>query len=155
MLPVPRRASEVPFRLPTTTRWLGQQAIFPVSSLIHNLDLILPSTQFVASLESGLTKKKKMARSSDPGTQRQMSLDLLPSALVATVMTKLDIGSIRSLACTCKAFHSCASHMLRFIPSFHLLVSLFWSNIFVHDLSCSCCLNWFLFIRILLRLLNC
>lgn len=59
--------------------------------------------------------------SSDSGAHKPMSLDLLPSALLATVMTKLDIASIRSLACTCKAFHSCASHMLCFIPSFHLL----------------------------------
>ncbi|WMV13292.1 hypothetical protein MTR67_006677 [Solanum verrucosum] len=62
-----------------------------------------------------------MAKSSGSGAHQQMSLDLLPSALLATVMTKLDIASIRSLACTCKAFHSCASHMLCFIPSFHLL----------------------------------
>lgn len=85
-----------------------------------------------------------MAKSSGSGAHQQMSLDLLPSALLATVMTKLDIASIRSLACTCKAFHSCASHMLCFIPSFHLLVSLFlmffymaWHQFSFSKLVCS------------------
>ncbi|CAN4112599.1 unnamed protein product [Withania somnifera] len=62
-----------------------------------------------------------MANSSDSDAHKQMSLHLLPAALLATVMRKLDIASIRSLACTCKAFRSCASHMLYFIPDFHLL----------------------------------
>lgn len=78
-----------------------------------------------------------MDKSSGSATHQQMSLDLLPSALLATVMTKLDIASIRSLASTCKAFHSCASHMLCFIPNFHLLVSLFLMLFYMtgHQLS--------------------
>ncbi|GFQ06711.1 F-box/LRR-repeat protein 10 [Phtheirospermum japonicum] len=35
-------------------------------------------------------------------------------------MTKLDIPSILSLASTCKAFRSCAAHILSFLPNFHL-----------------------------------
>ncbi|OMO80030.1 hypothetical protein CCACVL1_13215 [Corchorus capsularis] len=49
------------------------------------------------------------------------SLDQMPSALIATVMTKLDISSICSLAVTCRAFHSCASQILSFLPNFHIL----------------------------------
>ncbi|KAL6522514.1 hypothetical protein OROMI_031472 [Orobanche minor] len=48
-------------------------------------------------------------------------LDQLPIALVATIMTNLDIPSILSLASTCKAFRSCAAHILSFLPNFHLL----------------------------------
>uniref|UniRef100_A0A9I9E2J0 F-box domain-containing protein n=1 Tax=Cucumis melo TaxID=3656 RepID=A0A9I9E2J0_CUCME len=50
------------------------------------------------------------------------SLDLLPSAVLATIMTKLDLPSICSLASTCRIFHSCASQILNFLPTFHLLV---------------------------------
>ncbi|KAA0040326.1 F-box/LRR-repeat protein 10 isoform X2 [Cucumis melo var. makuwa] len=49
------------------------------------------------------------------------SLDLLPSAVLATIMTKLDLPSICSLASTCRIFHSCASQILNFLPTFHLL----------------------------------
>nr|KYP69212.1 F-box/LRR-repeat protein 10 [Cajanus cajan] len=51
----------------------------------------------------------------------EASLDGLPSALVATIMTKLDIASICSLASTSSALRSCARHILSFLPSFHLL----------------------------------
>ncbi|WVY97157.1 hypothetical protein V8G54_029308 [Vigna mungo] len=51
----------------------------------------------------------------------EASLDGLPSALVATVMTKLDIASICSLASTSSVFRSCARHILSFLPSFNLL----------------------------------
>ncbi|VFQ67798.1 unnamed protein product [Cuscuta campestris] len=58
-----------------------------------------------------------------PGSDREQGirLDHLPSALLATLMTKLDIPSIRSLACTCKALYSCASQIASFLPFFHLL----------------------------------
>ncbi|XP_031131099.1 F-box/LRR-repeat protein 10 [Ipomoea triloba] len=62
-----------------------------------------------------------MANSSESGRENEISLDSLPSALLATMMTKLDVPSIRSIACTCKTFYSCASHILSFLPSFHLL----------------------------------
>ncbi|EPS59864.1 f-box family protein, partial [Genlisea aurea] len=47
-------------------------------------------------------------------------LELLPAALIATVMTKLDVPSILSLASTCKAFRSCGEHILSFLPCFHI-----------------------------------
>ncbi|KAG6589027.1 F-box/LRR-repeat protein 10, partial [Cucurbita argyrosperma subsp. sororia] len=49
------------------------------------------------------------------------SLDRLPSAVLATIMTKLDLPSICSIASTCTTFHSCASQLLNFLPNFHLL----------------------------------
>ncbi|XP_022725258.1 F-box/LRR-repeat protein 10-like isoform X3 [Durio zibethinus] len=49
------------------------------------------------------------------------SLDRLPTALLATIMTKLDVSSICSLAVTCRTFSSCASHILSFLPHFHIL----------------------------------
>ncbi|XP_073277777.1 F-box/LRR-repeat protein 10 isoform X1 [Primulina huaijiensis] len=48
-------------------------------------------------------------------------LEQLPSALLATIMTKLDVPSIQSLASTCNTFRSCAAHILSFLPNFHLL----------------------------------
>lgn len=48
------------------------------------------------------------------------AIDQLPSALVATIMTKLDVASICSVASTCKTFNSCASQILYFLPNFHL-----------------------------------
>lgn len=50
------------------------------------------------------------------------SLDQLPAALLDTIMTKLDVSSICSVASTCTVFKACAAHILSFIPSFHLLV---------------------------------
>ncbi|CAI9757877.1 unnamed protein product [Fraxinus pennsylvanica] len=47
-------------------------------------------------------------------------MKVLPSALIATIMTNLDIRSIQSLASTCKTFRSCAAHILSFVPTFHL-----------------------------------
>lgn len=56
------------------------------------------------------------------GSNEEMGLDQLPSALVATIMSKLDIASICSLASTSSTFRSCARHILSFLPTFHLLV---------------------------------
>ncbi|XP_030450295.1 F-box/LRR-repeat protein 10 isoform X1 [Syzygium oleosum] len=50
-----------------------------------------------------------------------VGLDQLPSALLATIMMKLDVSSICSAGSTCKTFRHCASHVLSFIPSIHLL----------------------------------
>ncbi|KAG6709177.1 hypothetical protein I3842_06G119000 [Carya illinoinensis] len=52
---------------------------------------------------------------------RAKSLDLLPTAILATIMTKLDVGSICCAASTCTAFRTCASQILSFLPTFHLL----------------------------------
>ncbi|CAH9056792.1 unnamed protein product [Cuscuta europaea] len=62
-----------------------------------------------------------MVNSPESDRNHGIRLDHLPSALLATVMTKLDVPSIRSLACTCKAFYSCATHIVSFLPCFHLL----------------------------------
>ncbi|XP_027365939.1 F-box/LRR-repeat protein 10 [Abrus precatorius] len=51
----------------------------------------------------------------------EVCLDQLPRALLGTVMTKLDIASICSLASTSSTFRSCAKHILSFLPTFHLL----------------------------------
>ncbi|KAK4284890.1 hypothetical protein QN277_001662 [Acacia crassicarpa] len=51
----------------------------------------------------------------------EMTLDQLPSALLATILIKLDISSVCSVASTCSAFKSCASHIFSFLPNFHLL----------------------------------
>ncbi|PQQ14477.1 F-box/LRR-repeat protein 10 isoform X1 [Prunus yedoensis var. nudiflora] len=58
---------------------------------------------------------------SESSSSSMESLDHLPSALLATIMTNLDVASICSVASTCTAFKACASQILSFIPSFHLL----------------------------------
>ncbi|XP_027185705.1 F-box/LRR-repeat protein 10 isoform X1 [Coffea eugenioides] len=62
-----------------------------------------------------------MANPHEPHSDPSQSLMILPSALIATILAKLDVASICSAASTCRAFHSCASHILSFIPNFHLL----------------------------------
>ncbi|KAF7847295.1 hypothetical protein BT93_L3112 [Corymbia citriodora subsp. variegata] len=52
---------------------------------------------------------------------RIVGLDQLPAALLATIMMMLDLSSICSAGSTCKTFRHCASHVLSFIPSIHLL----------------------------------
>ncbi|KAL5856180.1 hypothetical protein ACOSQ3_006014 [Xanthoceras sorbifolium] len=49
------------------------------------------------------------------------SLDQLPAALLCTIMTKLDVASICSVAATCSNFKSCTSQILSFLTHFHLL----------------------------------
>ncbi|KAH8510462.1 hypothetical protein H0E87_008137 [Populus deltoides] len=53
--------------------------------------------------------------------EEEESLDQLPGTVLATIISKLDVASICSVASTCKTFNACASHILTFIPSFHLL----------------------------------
>ncbi|MCL7025399.1 hypothetical protein MKW94_026383 [Papaver nudicaule] len=53
--------------------------------------------------------------------EEAQTLEYLPSALLASIMTKLDISSICSVASTCKTFNACASQILSFLPNFHLL----------------------------------
>lgn len=47
-------------------------------------------------------------------------LDQLPSAILATIMMKLDVSSICSVGSTCKTCRACSSQVLSFLPSFHL-----------------------------------
>ncbi|KAJ0967905.1 hypothetical protein J5N97_024822 [Dioscorea zingiberensis] len=47
--------------------------------------------------------------------------DLLPSTVLASILSGLDLRSLRSAAATCSAFRSAADHVLSFISSFHLL----------------------------------
>ncbi|KAH6777088.1 F-box/RNI-like superfamily protein [Perilla frutescens var. hirtella] len=64
-----------------------------------------------------------MAVPSGPARERNSripGLDHLPAALIATIMTKLDVPSILSLASTCRACRSCAAEILSFLPNFHL-----------------------------------
>ncbi|KAK9286557.1 hypothetical protein L1049_014956 [Liquidambar formosana] len=49
------------------------------------------------------------------------SIEQLPSALLATIVTKLDVTSICSVASTCRTFKACALQSLSFLPNFHLL----------------------------------
>lgn len=56
------------------------------------------------------------------GSSSLIGLEELPSAVLASIMAKLDVSSICSVRSTCKTFRSCASHVLSFLPSFHLLV---------------------------------
>lgn len=49
------------------------------------------------------------------------SLDQLPAALLCTIITKLDVASICSVAATCSTFRACATQILSFLTSFHLL----------------------------------
>ena len=58
----------------------------------------------------------------DQGEEEKMGLEHLPSALLATIIAKLDMASICSVASTCRTFKSCASHILTFLPTVHLMV---------------------------------
>ncbi|XP_058190445.1 F-box/LRR-repeat protein 10 isoform X1 [Rhododendron vialii] len=49
------------------------------------------------------------------------SMEVLPTALLATIMTKLDVPSICSIASTSKSLNTCSSHILSFLPNFLLL----------------------------------
>ncbi|KAK9164615.1 hypothetical protein Syun_005517 [Stephania yunnanensis] len=59
--------------------------------------------------------------SSSSPSEDEPRLDQLPSALLDSIMSKLDVVSICHVSITCKAFRSCASQILSFIPNFHLL----------------------------------
>ncbi|KAG2303093.1 hypothetical protein Bca52824_031744 [Brassica carinata] len=54
------------------------------------------------------------------GCDVERSLDMLPAALLETIMTKLDVASLCSLASTCKTLKSCATRVLTFTPNFHV-----------------------------------
>lgn len=45
----------------------------------------------------------------------------LPFAVIATILSKLDLRSLCAASASCRYFRSCAIHTLSFIPSFHLL----------------------------------
>lgn len=93
-------------------------------------------------------------------TATEARLDQLPYALLATIMTKLDVASICSLSSTCSTFRSCAKHILSFLPNFHLIVTLSIHRI--KSISLSRFSNFpnltmfvFLFFRILRLLVTC
>lgn len=77
--------------------------------------------------EQLLLPEKEMAEKSQIKGDIE-SLDQLPGALLATIMMKLDLASICSVASTCRTFKACASQILHFIPVFHLLVCIFSSS---------------------------
>ncbi|KAL4186632.1 hypothetical protein AMTRI_Chr09g34910 [Amborella trichopoda] len=58
---------------------------------------------------------------SSSGSASDFSLDLLPVALLQTIMSKLDLPSLCSAAASCKTLNFCASQTLLFITNFHLL----------------------------------
>ncbi|KAJ1298915.1 hypothetical protein BS78_01G490300 [Paspalum vaginatum] len=45
----------------------------------------------------------------------------LPAAVVATILSRLDVRSLLLAAAACRGLRDCASHALAFLPSFHLL----------------------------------
>ncbi|CAN8271306.1 unnamed protein product [Cochlearia groenlandica] len=55
------------------------------------------------------------------GCDVDRSLDLLPTALLETIMTKLDVANLCSLASTCKSLKSCVARVLTFAPNFHVI----------------------------------
>jgi hypothetical protein len=63
-------------------------------------------------------------------TAEEVKLDQLPYALLATIMTKLDIASVCSLSATSSTFRSCAKQILSFLPNFHLIVSISIQSIY-------------------------
>ncbi|CAH2051508.1 unnamed protein product [Thlaspi arvense] len=54
------------------------------------------------------------------GCDGEGSLVMLPAALLETIMTKLDVASLCSLASTCKTLNSCVTRVLTFTPNFHI-----------------------------------
>ncbi|EAZ25492.1 hypothetical protein OsJ_09314 [Oryza sativa Japonica Group] len=44
----------------------------------------------------------------------------LPSAVLATILSRLDVRSLVAASAACRCLRSCASHALSFLPSFHL-----------------------------------
>ncbi|XP_058098388.1 F-box/LRR-repeat protein 10 [Magnolia sinica] len=66
-------------------------------------------------MEEGDEEKRGACKEEDGGLQH------LPSAVIATILTKLDIPSLCSTASSCRSFHSISSHILSFLPDFHLL----------------------------------
>ncbi|OAY69069.1 F-box/LRR-repeat protein 10 [Ananas comosus] len=45
----------------------------------------------------------------------------LPSTVMATILSKLDVRSLVTAAAACRSLRACASHTLSFLPSVHLL----------------------------------
>ncbi|XP_076942176.1 F-box/LRR-repeat protein 10 [Bidens hawaiensis] len=50
-----------------------------------------------------------------------MTLNRLPSEVLTTILTKLDVPSICAVTLTCTTFRVCAQDIFKFIPNFHLL----------------------------------
>jgi hypothetical protein len=47
---------------------------------------------------------------------------VLPGAVVATILSRLDVRSLVLAAAACRGLRTCASHALAILPSFNLLV---------------------------------
>ena len=58
----------------------------------------------------------------DPASPPAMDA-ALPSAVLATILSRLDVRSLLLAASACRALRSCAASALSFLPAFHLLVS--------------------------------
>uniref|UniRef100_A0ACD5WS12 Uncharacterized protein n=1 Tax=Avena sativa TaxID=4498 RepID=A0ACD5WS12_AVESA len=56
----------------------------------------------------------------DPASAPAMDA-ALPSAVVATILSRLDVRSLLLAAAACRSLRSCASSALSFLPAFHLL----------------------------------
>ncbi|GJN09169.1 hypothetical protein PR202_ga27151 [Eleusine coracana subsp. coracana] len=58
----------------------------------------------------------------DPIEPSPPAMDVaLPGAVVATILSRLDVRSLVLAAAACRGLRTCASHALAFLPSFHLL----------------------------------
>ncbi|XP_074285892.1 F-box/LRR-repeat protein 10 [Silene latifolia] len=89
-----------------------------------------------------------MEENNGEGESMVVGLEQLPSALLATIMSKLDMASICSVASTCRTFKFCASHILTFLPTVHLLdvapsidliAPLLPPNPYLNSLKVDCC----------------
>lgn len=82
------------------------------------------SVSFTAKRAEKLTEKGTANSDGElmEGSSSVNGLEELPSAVLATILAKLDVSSICSVRSTCRTFRSCASHVLSFLPCVHLLV---------------------------------
>jgi hypothetical protein len=59
----------------------------------------------------------------DPAASAPAMDAALPSAVLATILSRLDVRSLLLAASACRCLRSCAASALTFLPAFHLLVS--------------------------------
>ncbi|KAK8944174.1 F-box/LRR-repeat protein 10 [Platanthera zijinensis] len=70
------------------------------------------------TITGGERRRREGNLASDPSSGMEHRL---PSTVMATILSKLDLRSLCAVAASCRSFRSCAAHTLSFIPSFHLL----------------------------------
>ncbi|KAL8150261.1 hypothetical protein V2J09_020069 [Rumex salicifolius] len=77
-----------------------------------------------------------------------ISLEQLPSTVLQTILLKLDLSSICSVASTCRTFRSCAQNVFTYLPNFHLyeiapseliLAPLLPANPHLRSMKVDCC----------------